>query len=52
MFSRIFTVGMAVIGAAALADVLAHPQGTAAAWTGFNSFWKSSLQASSGQKIA
>jgi hypothetical protein len=40
-----------VVGAAAVADVLAHPAGTKAAGNALSGLLKTSLQASAGQKI-
>lgn len=50
--SKIFVWLGLVVGAAALADVLAHPAGTTAAAGGVSDILTPSLQAVSGQSVA
>lgn len=52
MMVRGLAILATVIAAAALADVLAHPQGTTAAGNSIIGILKPSLQAASGQKIS
>jgi hypothetical protein len=49
---KVFTIGIWVIGAAIVADLLANPGGTQAAASGITAIETPALQASAGQKIA
>jgi hypothetical protein len=41
--SKFFSLAALIVGGIIVADVLTHPQGTAAASSGINTLWKSSV---------
>jgi len=41
--SKFFSLAALIVGGIIVADVLTHPQGTAAASSGVNTLWKSSV---------
>ena len=41
--ARVFSLAALVVAGVIVADILTHPQGTAAASTGVNSLWKTSV---------
>jgi hypothetical protein len=52
MSSRIFSLAALIIGGVIVADILTHPQGTAAASAGVTKLWGSSINGLLGKPTA
>jgi len=43
MISKVFSIGALIVGGVIIADILTHPTGVAAASSGLNSLWSTSI---------